>query len=126
MSRDAYRMFRENDPGFLERMDPDVEWHVPDTLPGGGDLHGSLAVLEFFETMSGLWEDAHPEPEEFLAAGDKLVVLGTWRAKARLTGVRVEIPFAHVHQFRAGKLVYFRNYIDAAKALQSLEGTAPG
>ena len=40
--------------------------------------------------------------------------------------VHVELPFAHVQQFRNGKLVYFRNYIDAAKALQSLEGPAPG
>jgi ketosteroid isomerase-like protein len=83
-------------------------------------------VLAFFETVSGLWEDARPEPDEFLAAADKLVVLGTWRARARSTGVNVELPFAHVQQFRAGKLVYFRNYIDAAEALQSLEGPATG
>ena len=120
-SRDAYRMFRENDPAFFDAVDPDVEWHVPDTLPGGGDLHGTLEVLEFLDTMSGLWDDAYPEPEEFLPAGDKLVVLGSWRARARSTGVRVEVPFAHVQQFRDGKLVYFRNYLDAAKALRALE-----
>jgi len=126
LSRDGYRMFRENDPAFLDRMDPEIEWHVPDTLPGGGDLRGPLEVVEFLDTMSGLWEDAYPEPEEFLPAGDKLIVLGTWRARARSTGVRVEVPFAHVHQFREGKLVYFRNYIDAAKALQSLEEAPSG
>jgi ketosteroid isomerase-like protein len=79
-----------------------------------------------FATVSGLWENALPEAEELLAAGDKLVVLGTWRARARSTGVHVELPFADVQQFRAGKLVHFRNYIDAAKALQSLEAPAPG
>jgi uncharacterized protein len=125
-SRDGYRMFRENDPGFLDRMDPEIEWHVPDTLPGGGDLHGTMEVLEFLGTTSGLWDEAYPNPEEFLPAGDKLVVLGTWRARARSTGVRVEVPFAHVQQFRDGKLVYFRNYIDAAKALRSLEEAPSG
>ena len=119
--QDGYRQFRENDPAFLDTIDPDVEWHVPDTLPGGGALHGPLAVLEFMETMSGPWEDAHAEPEEFLPSGDKLVVLGTWRGQASSTGVRVEIPFAHVFRYRGGKLVYFRNYLDAAKALRSLE-----
>ena len=64
LSRDGYRMFRENDPAFLDRMDPEIEWHVPDTLPGGGDLRGPLEVVEFLDTMSGLWEDAYPEPEE--------------------------------------------------------------
>jgi ketosteroid isomerase-like protein len=125
-ARDGYRLFGENDPAFLDAWDPAIEWHVPDTLPGGGALHGPLEVLAFFETVGGLWEDPLPEPEEFLAAGDKLVVLGTWRARARSTGVHVELPFAHVQQFRNGKLVYFRNYIDAAKALESLEGPAPG
>jgi hypothetical protein len=121
LSREAYRMIRENDPAFFDRVDPEIEWHVPDTLPGGGDLHGTVEVVEFLEAVGGLWEDAYPEPEEFLPAGDKLVVLGTWRARARSTGVRVEVPFAHVHQFRDGNLVYFRNYTDAAKALQALE-----
>lgn len=126
LSRDAYRMFREQDPAVLDNWDPEIEWHVPETLPGGGDLHGPLEVLEFLDTMSGLWEDPHPEPEEFLAAGDKLVVLGTWRGRARSTGVDVAVPFVHVQQFRAGKLAYFRTYIDAARVLQSLEAPAPG
>jgi ketosteroid isomerase-like protein len=117
----GYRQFRENDPAFLDTIDPDVEWHVPDTLPGGGVLRGPLAVLEFMETTGGLWEDAHPDPEEFLPSGSTLVVLGRWRARARSTGVDVEIPFAHVLRYRDGKLVYFHNYLDAAKALQSLE-----
>ena len=125
-SRDAYRMFREQDPAFFDRVDPEVEWHVPDTLPGGGDLHGTLEVLEFIDTVGELWEDAYPDPEEFLPAGDKLIVLGTWHAAARSTGVRVELPFAHVNQYRDGMLVYFRNYIDAAKALQSLEESPAG
>jgi len=121
-SRDSYRMFRENDPAFIDQLDPEIEWHVPDTLPRGGDLHGITEVLEFLTEMSELFEQAYPDPEEFLPAGDKLIVLGTWRARARSTGVRVEVPFAHVSQWRDGRVVYFRNYIDAAKSLQALEG----
>jgi len=120
-SREGYRMFRAQDPAFLDDWDPQIECHVPDTLPGGGDLRGHAAALEFFAGIAELFENPDPEPEEFLAAGDKLIVLGTWRATARSTGVRVEIPFAHVWQAREGKFVSFRNYLDAAKALQALE-----
>jgi ketosteroid isomerase-like protein len=67
-----------------------------------------------------------PEPGGVPSGRRQLVVLGTWRARARSTGVRVEVPFAHVQQFRDGKLVYFRNYIDAAKALRSLEEAPSG
>jgi ketosteroid isomerase-like protein len=126
LSRDGYRMFREGDPGFLEFLDSDVEWHVPDTLPGGGDLHGHLEVLGFFDATTRLWSEPYPEPEEFLPSGDTLVVLGRWRARATSTGVRVDVPFAHVQQFRERRLVYFRNYIDAAKVLQSLEQSPSG
>ena len=87
LARDTYRMFVEGDPAFLDAWDAEIEFHVPDTLPNGGALHGHMEVLAFFETVSGLWENPRPEPEEFLAAGDKLVVLGTWRAQARSTGV---------------------------------------
>ena len=119
-ARAGYEQFRANDPAFLETIDPDVEWVVPDTLPGGGVLLGPLEVLEFLDRTSQLW-DAHPDPGEFLPAGDRVLVLGTWRGVARATGVRVEIAFAHVLAYRDGKLVQFHNYLDAAKALQSLE-----
>lgn len=117
-------MFRENDPAVLEGLALDIEWRVPDSLPHGGELHGQWEVLEFWDAMSELFEDAYPDPEEFLPAGDKLVVLGTWRAVARATGVRVEVPFAHVVQFRDGKLASFRGYMDSWKALRSLEEPA--
>ena len=70
--------------------------------------------------------DAQPEPEEFLSAGETLIVLGTWRARARVTGILVEVPFAHVLRFRDGKLVYFRNYIDSAQPLKALEESPSG
>ena len=120
-SREGYRLFRQQDPAFLDHWDPEIEVHVPDTLPRGGDLRGHAAALEFFAGIAELFEDPAPDPEEFLAANDKLIVLGTWRGTARSTGTRVEIPFAHVWQARDGKWVYFRNYLDAARALRALE-----
>ena len=119
-ARAGYQQFRDNDPAFLDRLDPDVEWLIPETLPGGGALRGQLAVMEFFEVTAGMWDGAYPDPEEFLGAGDRLVVLGTWRATARATGAHVEVPFAHVFRYRGGKIVYFRNYLDTAMALQAL------
>ena len=125
-TRDGYRMVREHDAAFLDNIDPGVEWHVSDTLPRGGVLRGSWAVLEFMEAVDKPFEGATPDAEEFLQAGDRLIVLGTWRGTARATGVLVEVPFAHVQQFRHGKIAYFHNYIDTAKVLQSLEEAPPG
>ena len=126
-SRDVYRMFSEQDPAFLDALDPDVEWHVPDTFPGaGGVFHGTWEVLACLEAIGDLFDARSPSPKSSCSAGETLIVLGTWRARARVTGVLVEVPFAHVLRFRDGKLVYFRNYIDSAEPLKALEASPSG
>jgi ketosteroid isomerase-like protein len=120
-ARVGYRKFREGDPSTFDDWDPDVEIHLPTGLPGGGALRGVLEFLEFQEGMREHWEEAYPEPEEFLSAGDKLIVLGTWHARARKTGRTAAVPFAHVYEVRDGKTVYFRNYTDSSETLESLE-----
>jgi uncharacterized protein len=120
-ARDAYRLFREGDPALFEGIHMDVEWVVPDTLPGGGALHGQLEVLELWDTVAKLFESTHPEPEEFLPAHDALIVRGTWQGRARSTGIRVESPFVHVLRFRDGKLASNQQYFDTAKILQALD-----
>jgi uncharacterized protein len=119
-ARVSYRKFREGDPSAFDDWDPDIEIHVPKSLPGGGDLRGVLEFREFLERMMESLEEAYPEPEEFMAAGDKLIVLGTWYARARKTGRTAAVPFAHVLQMRGGKFNYFRNYIDSSEALELL------
>jgi ketosteroid isomerase-like protein len=124
-SEETYRMFRDGDLGFFDRLDPDVEWWMPETVPHGGSHHGEAGVVDLLEGMGELFEDAYPDPEEFIPAGDRLVVLGTWRARARATGNQVEAPFAHLLFFRDGRLLSFRNYIDSARVVQALEAS-PG
>lgn len=119
--RAGYQALRDGDASFLDLIDPDVEWHVPESFPSGGSLRGHWEVLAFMDASAQIWEDPHPEPREFLPSGDKLVVLGTWCGRARATGIEVAVPCAHVVQFRGGKAVYFRNYIDAAEVNKALE-----
>jgi uncharacterized protein len=125
LARQMYRLFREGDLAYFEILDPEIEWHVSESIPGGGHLHGLAEVIGFLEASGELFEGGFPDPEEFISAGDKLVVLGTWRGRARSTGVTVEAPFAHVGEFRDRKLVRFRNYIDSGKILQALGESPP-
>lgn len=125
-TRDWYRMAKERDPEFVERIDPEVDWYVPDTFAGGGHLHGPWAVLTFMDSVGALWDGVHAEPEEVLPSADALVVVGTWRGTVRATGMLVEVPFAHVLRFRDGRVVYFRNYIDTAKILQAIDEAPSG
>lgn len=75
------------DPAFLDRFVPDARFEVPATLPAGGTYHSpSFESLEFPTTMAELFDSPYPDPEDYLRAGDHLVVFGTWRARSRQIG----------------------------------------
>jgi ketosteroid isomerase-like protein len=53
----AYSAFGRGDiPGLLARIDDDVEWTSPKTLPQGGESHGNAEVLQFFGRVGGAWD----------------------------------------------------------------------
>jgi uncharacterized protein len=93
---EGYRLFAERDPAFLDRYEPDATVVFPESLPKGGTYGSPLEALEFWNKIGELFEDAHPEPEEFIRDGDRLVVLGHFHGRSRATGGQVAIRFAHV------------------------------
>jgi hypothetical protein len=94
--REGYRLFREHDPAFLDRFAPDATFVLPPTLPAGGTYESPWEALEFTTTVSERVDDPHPEPEEFIRDGERLVVLGTWHAVAPTSGRHATVRFAHV------------------------------
>ena len=120
-SEESYRLFREGDLSFFDRLHPEIEWWIPESMPGGGTRHGEAGVVDFLEAMGELFEQAYSEPEEFIVGRDRLVVLGIWHARVKATGETVHGHFAHVNAYREGKLANFRNFIDSAAIVQALE-----
>ena len=96
--RGVYRLFEEGDPAFLDGFTPDATLVFPETLPKGGTYGSPWEALEYFNTVGELFEDPHPEPEEFIRDGDRLVVLGHFHGRSRATGEQVAIRFAHVYR----------------------------
>jgi ketosteroid isomerase-like protein len=94
--REGYRLFAAGDPAFLARYEPDATLVFPGSLPKGGTYRSPWEALEFWTSTGELFEDAHPEPEEFFRDGDRLVVLGRFHGRSRATGEQVAIRFAHV------------------------------
>lgn len=100
----------------------DIEWTVPGALPWGGTRHGPDGIdslLEIFqEHVEGSWAD----PDDVLDAGDRVVVLGRARGRARSSGQEFEVPFAHVWGFTHTVPSWFRGYLDTGPILAALEG----
>ncbi|MGE5635516.1 MAG: nuclear transport factor 2 family protein [Nocardioidaceae bacterium] len=63
-------------------------------------------------------------PEEFIDAGERVVVLGRYRGHGSDTGIPLDAPFAHIWTIHGGKAVRYRDYYDTANWLRSLSGIA--
>ena len=94
--RESYRMFREGNPAFMDNYAADASFSFPLTLPAGGTYEGPFEAMEFWATVGELFEGAHPDPEEFLRVEDRVIVLGTFRARSRQTGEEIAARFIHV------------------------------
>lgn len=114
--RELYDAFASKDDATLRRViHPDVLWIQCDGFPGGGVRHGADEVFsEVFGALRGTWEDWAAEVEEYLPAGDTVVVLGRYTGRHRETKKSVVSVFAHVYDVEDGRVVRFRQIADTA------------
>lgn len=115
--RRSYEAFARADlDGVVADMDPEIEWHQAQGLPHGGVYHGLEAVRRaIFDPLASEWWDGfRADPHELLDAGESVVVLGRYTARAKTSRRPLDVPFAHVWTFRDGKAVRFRQFLDTA------------
>ncbi|HWA53378.1 MAG TPA: nuclear transport factor 2 family protein [Solirubrobacterales bacterium] len=119
-ARSAYEAFGRGDLETLKEMlAEDSTWLTSDELPLGGETKGREAILGNFAQIPNYWTSFSVEPEEFIDAGEWVVVRGTQRAGN--DGGEFTSPFAHLMKFSAdGKIVRGEFYADSAKAAKVL------
>jgi ketosteroid isomerase-like protein len=119
-ARAAYDAFGRGDLESLkESFAEDGVWVTSDELPLGGTAEGRDAILDNFAQIPNYWSSFSVDPEEFLDAGDYVVVRGTQRAGNDKGSF--EAPFAHLMKFDGdGKVVRGEFYADSAKAAKLL------
>jgi len=120
-AKDAYAEFTRGDiPAVLDSMTDDVEWVISPGSPLGGTFRGKAQVGEWFKRLGGEVEYTTFEPAEFIAQGDKVVVLVHLAGTGRATAKKFVDDVAHVLTYRGGKLAHFRAYTDTATEGEAL------
>ena len=102
----------------LAALDPEVEWWEAENFiyADGNPYVGPQAVLQgVFARIGAEWEGFSVSPKEVLDAGDTVVGRGYYSGKFRGTGRDVRAQFAHLFEFRDGKVVKFQQYTDTAQ-----------
>jgi ketosteroid isomerase-like protein len=118
-ARSAYEAFARGDLEALKEMlAEDGTWFTSDELPLGGETRGRDAIIADFAQIPNYWSSFSVEPEEFIDAGEWVVVRGTQRAGH--DGDSFEAPFAHLMKFSNGEIVRGEFYADSAKAAKVL------
>src|SRR5215207_38519 len=114
--RGLYDSFGRGDvPAVLSQMDETVEWREAENFiyADRNPYVGPQAVLEgVFMRLGSEWDGFTVTPEEWLDAGNHVVVLGTYTGRHKETGTEVRAQFAHVWGVRAGRVVRFQQYTD--------------
>jgi ketosteroid isomerase-like protein len=92
---------------------------------GMGDPISAESLEEFVSAMRD-WLSAWERPmiieaEEFIPAGDRVLVLIRWSGRGKGSGARIEGEGAHLWTFRDGLVVDYLVYRDRDAAREALE-----
>lgn len=121
--KEQYEAFRRGDfELLLDSVIDDVEWITPGpqgVLPLAGNRRGREEVAQFFSLLSDANEYSLFEPLEFIAQGDRVVVLVKAQGKARATGYPFDVEMVHLFTVRDGKVERFREFYDTAAILDA-------
>ena len=111
---------------LLALVAEDIEWIIPgEDWPRAGPRHGHAGLADLLETASKSIETS-TEPREFVAQGDRVLVLGFARGRIKATNKTFEDDWIFAITVRDGRLTHIREYVDTqALARASRRDTNP-
>ena len=121
--RRGYEAFGRGDiNALLESFDEHITWVTPGPpeLATSGNRSGRQAVAQFFAAVNDVFEIQRFEPKEFVAQGDRIVVLGSETARARATGKVVDLDWVHAFTMRDSKVIAFQEFFDTAAVVAAV------
>jgi ketosteroid isomerase-like protein len=97
---------------LLSLVAEDIEWIIPGKdWPLAGTRHGHAGLTDLLETASNSIETS-TEPREFIAQGDRVLVVGFARGRIKATNKTFEDDWIFAITARHGKLTNIREYVD--------------
>src|SRR3981081_2695579 len=109
---------------LLALVAEDIEWIIPgEDWPLAGTRHGHAGLADLLETASKSIETS-TEPREFVAQGDRVLVVGFATGKIKATNKTFEDDWIFAITVRNGKLTNIRDYIDTLALARASEMAA--
>ncbi len=108
--------------GLLALSAEDIEWIVPgEDWPLAGTHRGHAALENLLQKANETMETSYPEPPEFIAQGDRVLVVGFATGKIKATNKTFEDHWVFDITVRNGKVTKIREYIDTQALARASE-----
>ena len=112
--------------GLLALSVEDIEWIIPgEKWPLAGTHRGQAGLADLLQRASEM-EISYPEPPEFVAQGDRVLMVGFARGKVKATNRMFEDHFVFAITVQNGKVTKIREYIDTQALARASQREASG
>src|SRR4051812_38330350 len=98
---------------------PEFVYRTRKELPGGG-TYALEGALDRMSSLRELFDEIRWEPQEFIDAGERVVVVVRQMARGRGSGASVEGQIVHVWLLRDGKVKELSVYSHRGEALEAV------
>jgi len=113
---------RGDKQGLLALSAEDIEWIIPgEDWPLAGTHRGHAGLADLLQKASDTLETSYPEPPEFVAQGDRVLVVGFAKGRIIATDKTFEDHWVFAITVRNGKVTNIREYIDTQALARASE-----
>jgi len=116
---------RRDKQGLLALSAEDIEWIIPgENWPLAGTHRGHAGLENLLQKANETVETSFPESPEFIAQGDRVLVVGFARGRIKATNRTFEDDWVFAITVRNGKLTNIREYVDTQALARASEMAA--
>src|SRR5580765_5238402 len=116
---------RRDKQDLLALSAKDIEWIIPgEDWPLAGTHRGHAGLENLLQKADETVETSYPQPPEFIAHGDKVLVVGVATGKIKATNRTFEDHWVFAITIRNGKVTNIREYVDTQALARASEPAA--
>ena len=111
-----------NERDLLALAAEDIEWIIPgEGWPLAGTHRGHAGLANLLQKASETLETSYPKPPEFVAQGDRVLVVGFATGRIKATNRTFKDHWVFDITVRNGKLTNVREYVDTQALARASE-----
>jgi ketosteroid isomerase-like protein len=130
MSQENVDAFKRGTAAFNRRdieaalagLDPNVEWYPALLSSVAGEqtvIRGHAGVRDWLRDVDEAFGETQAEFSDIRDLGDRLVAIGHLTGSGKTSGAPIESPLCYVVDFKNGKQIRVRTYLDPKDALKA-------